>query len=98
VTFEILLRPEAEQDLSDAAVWYEEQRQGLGREFIDAVLAVFSTLAKTPRLYPVVHRRTRRAIMRRFPFGIFYREEKTMLVVIAVMHGSRNPRQWKSRK
>ena len=35
MTLEVRLRPEAEQDLSDAAAWYEEQRVGLGQEFLD---------------------------------------------------------------
>jgi len=97
VTFEVRLRPEAEQDLSDAASWYEQQQQGLGYEFIDEALAVLSTIAESPLLYPDVHRGTRRAIMHRFPFGVYYRVEKTRLVVVAVMHGSRNPKRWKIR-
>jgi len=97
VTVEIHLRPEAEQDLMEAASWYEEQRHGLGYEFIDETLAMFSTLSESPLLYPDVHRGTRRAIMHRFPFGVYYRVEKTRLVVVAVMHGSRNPKRWKIR-
>jgi len=55
VTVEIHLRPEAEQDLMEAASWYEEQRHGLGYEFIDETLAMFSTLSESPLLYPDVH-------------------------------------------
>ena len=97
MTLELRLRPEAELDLSDAALWYEEQRQGLGRQFLDEVLAIFSTLAEAPLTYPIVHRNTRRALIHRFPFGVYYRVETTAIVVVAVMHGSRNPRRWKSR-
>ena len=95
--FEVQLRPEAEQDLSDAAAWYEEQRQGLGHEFLDEILAILLIIAETPSLYPSVYRNTRRAIIHRFPFGVYYRVEDTTIVVIAIMHGSRNPRRWKSR-
>ena len=41
MTLEVRLRPEAEQDLADAATWYEEQRQGLGHEFLDEVLTIY---------------------------------------------------------
>ena len=41
---EVRLRPEAEQDLADASAWYEEQRQGLGHEFLDEVLTMFSSV------------------------------------------------------
>jgi plasmid stabilization system protein ParE len=97
MTFEVRLRPEAEQDLSDAAVWYEERLSGLGHQFLDEVLAVITSIAETPLRYPVVHRNTRRALIRRFPFGAYYRVDNNIIVVIAVMHGSRDPRRWKTR-
>jgi toxin ParE1/3/4 len=55
-------------------------------------------MAENPYLYPVVHRDTRRALIRRFPFAIFYRIEPDALVIIAVMHGSRHPKRWRMRK
>lgn len=97
MTLEVRLRPEAEEDLSDAAAWYEEQLTGLGQEFLDRVLFAFESIAERPRMYPTVHRRTRRALMHRFPFAIYYRIEKDSIVVVAVMHGSRDPRLWKER-
>jgi plasmid stabilization system protein ParE len=97
VTLELRLRPEAELDLSDAALWYEEQRPGMGQQFLDEVLTTFSKLAEAPLLYPIVHRNTRRALIQRFPFGVYYQVESTAIIVVAVMHGSRNPRRWKSR-
>lgn len=97
MTLEVRLRPEAERDLSEAARWYEDQRLDLGRQFLDEVRAAFSSIAESPLRYPVVHRKTRRVLIHRFPFGAYYRVEKETLVVIAVMHGSRDPRTWKSR-
>ena len=93
----IRLRPEAEQDLADAAAWYETQVSGLGHRFLDEMLATFASVSETPMIYPVVHRSTRRALMHRFPFGVYYRVEQTEVVVLAVMHGSRNPHRWKTR-
>lgn len=97
MTFEVRLRPDAEQDLADAAVWYEERLSGLGHQFLDEVLAVLTSLAESPLRYPVVHRDTRRALIHRFPFGIYYRIETGTIVIIAVLHGSRDPRRWKTR-
>ncbi|MHB8741524.1 MAG: type II toxin-antitoxin system RelE/ParE family toxin [Sulfuricaulis sp.] len=98
MTLEVRLRPEAEQDLSDAAVWYEGQLSGLGHQFLDEVLAAFSSLAEVPLRYPIVHRNTRRALIHRFPFGVYYQVENTAIVVLAVMHGSRDPHRWKIRR
>ena len=97
MTLELRLRPEAELDLSDAARWYEEQKPGLGHQFLDEILAIFSKLAEAPLMYPILHRNTRRALIHRFPFGVYYRVETNAIVVVAVMHGSRNPRRWKTR-
>lgn len=97
MTFEVRLRPETEQDLSDAAVWYEERLSGLGHQFLDEVLAALTSIAEAPLRYPIIHRNTRRALIHRFPFGVYYRIENNTIVVIAVMHGSRDPRRWKTR-
>ena len=97
MTVNLRLRPESEQDLADAAIWYEEQREGLGNQFLDEALSVFSVISDTPLMFPIVHRNIRRALLHRFPFGVYYLIESDEIVVVAVMHGSRNPRRWKSR-
>jgi len=65
VSTEVRLRPEAEQDLEEAAAWYEQQRKGLGQEFLDEAAATFSAIADMPLTYAVIHRGTRRALMHR---------------------------------
>lgn len=97
MTLEVRLRPEAEQDLTDAAAWYERQLPGLGHRFLDEVLVALSSIAEAPLIYPIVHRNTRRMLIHRFPFGVYYRVEDATIVVLAVMHGSRDPRRWQSR-
>jgi len=97
VSLPLTIRPEAERDLEEAAAWYEQQRGGLGCEFLDRVQEALRAIAEQPRLYPVVHRHARRALARRFPFGIYYVMEHERIVVVAVMHGSRDPRRWQTR-
>lgn len=93
----IRLREEADLDMTAAASWYEQQRTGLGHEFLNEALSAFQLVAKQPLSYPVVHRDTRRALMTRFPFGIYFRVEQSQIIVVAVLHGSRHPRRWQSR-
>jgi toxin ParE1/3/4 len=93
----VRLREEAERDLAAAASWYEQQRMGLGHEFLEEALASFRRIAEQPLTYPVLHRSTRRALMSRFPFGIYFRVEDERIVVFAVMHGSRHPHRWQRR-
>lgn len=97
MTAALRLRPEAARDLTDAAVWYEQRQGGLGHRFLDEVAAALSAVSEAPSMFPIVHRNTRRALIRRFPFGICYLIEDTEIVVVAVMHASRHPQRWKGR-
>lgn len=93
----VRFRMEAERDLENAAAWYEEQRPGLGHAFLDEVSRSLRRIVDNAGLYPLIHRNTRRALIRRFPFGIYYRLQTNCVIVIAVLHGSRDPRRWKRR-
>ncbi|RUO31870.1 type II toxin-antitoxin system RelE/ParE family toxin [Aliidiomarina sedimenti] len=97
MTYEIRFREEATQDLTQAASWYERQLPGLGHEFLDTVLYFLNSIADTPLKYPAVHKKIRRALMPRFPFGIFYRVEEGFILIFGVMHGSRDPTRWQGR-
>ena len=93
----IVVRPAAAADIDEAFLWYERQRPGLGDEFLAAVQSTRDGIAAHPAMYPVLHRNTRRALVRRFPYGIFYRVYADVIVVVACMHARRDPTRWKSR-
>ena len=93
----VTLRPEAEEDLDDAALWYEGHRRGLGGEFLDEVQRVIGLIEENPQSYPLVHEEIYRALLRRFPFGIFYLVDGETAVVLAIIHASRDPNSWKTR-
>ena len=97
MTFEVRVRPEAEQDMSEAASWYELQQRGLGHEFLDEALAVYMRLGETPLACELIYRSARRALLRRFPFAVFYTFEDNVVLVVGVLHGSRHPRHWRRR-
>jgi plasmid stabilization system protein ParE len=93
----ILVRPAAAADIEDAFEWYQTQRFGLGEEFREALRSTLSQIAENPQLYQIIHRGTRRALMNRFPFGVFFREYPQLIVVVACMRGRRDPKRWQSR-
>ncbi len=97
MTYRVLLRKEAQDDLSDAASWYEEQRLGLGGEFLDEAGAAFRRIEANPLAYVDVYRGFRRALLRRFPFAVYFRVEPESVSVVAVMHASRSPAAWQVR-
>ncbi len=94
----IIVRPEAEADIAEARLWYERQRKGLGEDFLLCADEALTKIGRDPELFPIVHRDVRRAVIHRFPYGIFYRVMKKRVVVIGVFHGRRDPRQWQSRR
>ena len=93
----VIFRPAARQDLINARNWYEERRAGLGDRFASSVERTLETIAKSPELFPVVHHDVRRALVRPFPYGVFYRIRSDAIHVLAVMHGRRDPAIWRSR-
>lgn len=89
-----MIRPEAEDDLRNTFQWYEQHKKGLGVDFLKCVNAVFVSLTKSALQYPIVYRNIRRALIRKFPYGIFYICDGQRIVVLAVLHVRRHHRHW----
>jgi plasmid stabilization system protein ParE len=94
MTVAIILRPRAEKDIEAARDWYDAQRPGLGEEFLVAVEERLEMVREFPEASPEIYRKVRRAVVRRFPFLIFYMLAPGKAVVLAVLHASRNPEAW----
>lgn len=97
MNYSLYIRPEAEVDIEDAAKWYEIQQKNLGKDFLYELSSIFDTISDNPHLYPEIYREVHRAVIHRFPFNVYYLIEETVVIVIAVMHGSRHPKRWKVR-
>src|SRR5439155_25855346 len=91
------LLPEAKAEFDAAADWYEQQRPGLGVDFIARVREVLDRIAANPRLHSAVYGDVRKAVVRRFPYVVLSREDAGEVVVIAVFHTSRDPSVWQAR-
>jgi toxin ParE1/3/4 len=94
---EVIIRPEAEAEMTEAYDWYEDRVPGLGSGFLLSVDAILHAIARTPQRYPVVHKGIRRALTRRFPFEVFFLDGESRVVVLAVFHVKRNPENWQER-
>jgi plasmid stabilization system protein ParE len=93
----LILTPEAEADIADARVWYEEKREGLGEEFVLCVEAGLDHIRRAPAGSSEIMRGVRRVVIRRFPYAIFYRVDEDQIAVLAVYHSNRDPRGWQER-
>ena len=85
-------------DLVEAFAWYEGQRPGLGSEFFAEVAQVLQRIEDAPLQHAVVLEDTRRAIVRRFPYAVFFIVDPDVIAVTAVMHGKRDPKRWQMRR
>ena len=94
----MIVKPEAAQDILDAARWYEDRRAGLGRKFQDSLDRVFRQIEVMPEAHRELYSQIRRALIPGFPFGVYYRIEDAEVIVLAVVHSSRDPDRWKERR
>jgi plasmid stabilization system protein ParE len=94
----LVVRPEAEADLSEAYKWYERQRPGLGDDFLLRIEAALASIQHDPLTYACLYRDVRRKLIRRFPFGLFYIVTDSRIVILAVMHVKRHPKRWRRRR
>ena len=95
----MLLAPEAEEDLAEAYGWYERRRVGLGEEFLSCVDGCIQGCLRSPRAHALAHETYRRALVRRFPYAVFYEYDAgaDTVVVHGVFHTSRDPDKWRER-
>ena len=82
------------REAGEAQEWYESQSLGLGDEFIAAMELQLKRLEQAPLLYAEVIPGVRRALLPRFPFGLFYVVRGDLVHVMAVLHDARNPKRW----
>lgn len=93
----IVIRPLAKADLFEARDWYDRQRLGLGDDFRAAIDNLLGLVSEYPLAYPKVYREIRRAVARRFPYLVYYTVTPDSIIVMACLHGRRDPALFKSR-
>ena len=90
----VVYRRRVQSDLAAAFDWYEKQRSSLGEEFLASVCSTFKSIEDFPEMFAFVHGSVRRATVVRFPFAVFYLVEPSRIVILRVLHTSRDPSIW----
>lgn len=94
----LIIRPLAEADVQEASDWYEEREPGLGSQFVDEISDALVRVRRKPLQFPDIGRGMRRALLRRFPYAIYFiLRDENKVTVLAVLHQHRNPNVWKKR-
>jgi toxin ParE1/3/4 len=99
VTRRLIVRPQAEADITEAALWYENREAGLGLELTGEVRnAIGRAVQKPPASsVPPQTSEVRRILARRFPYRIFCIVREDAIAVFAVLHAARHGRHWRQR-
>ena len=101
MNWQVVSRPDAEDDVIEIAAWYESRAEGLGHRFVEEFLAVLDQLALNPVLHCRRHPRKniRWRYPKSFPYRVIYEvnEHEKIVIVAAVLHAARHDREWKQR-
>jgi toxin ParE1/3/4 len=94
----VIIRSEAEADITDAAIWYERQQPSLGHDFLAEIEFAIASAAENPFRFPCLRRKPeiRRVLPNRFPYRVFFIRRNDTIVVFRVLHAARHDREWKS--
>ncbi len=95
--YSVIFTQAARGELIEAQDWYEGEASGLGRRFREAIDTLIDRMNDNPRQFPTVFKNVRRALLRRFPYSLFFVVEADALIVIACFHASRDPARWQKR-
>ena len=101
MSWRVEFAPAVEQDVAEAADWYESRQPGLGEQFVEEIIRVWDALAENPLLncrhHPAKNIRWR--YPERFPYRVIYEvnEAAQTVKVAAVLHAARHDRHWQKR-
>jgi len=97
MTYKVIVRPEAAREIQEAFDWYEERSEGLGLEFLRVADACLSGIQCNPTIHQIIYEQVRRALLRKFPYALFYIFTEDTIVVLACFHAKRSPADWQRR-
>jgi plasmid stabilization system protein ParE len=97
VTVRLLVTLEARADIAEAATWLGDVSPSLRPRFAEELEKVYASILEHPQMYPKVYRNFRRALLHTFPYSIFYVVEPFLVLIVGVIHQSRDESVWKRR-
>ena len=93
----VIFLPPAEREMIESALYYEEQAKHLGYDFLTEVQKTTKFISQFPTTWPIVEEDIRKCLVNRFPYGIFFRIKKDLIVIVAIANLHKKPGYWKNR-
>jgi toxin ParE1/3/4 len=89
--------PEAALEFEEAVRFYKERGRNLGRRFAEEVRVAIAKIVATPERWRILEEDIRRCLVHVFPYAVLYTIEADYILIVAVMHGKRQPGYWRQR-
>jgi plasmid stabilization system protein ParE len=96
--YRLVAEPRADLDVAATYQWYESEQAGLGLEFLEELRAAYDRIVDGPFGYQDLRSGIRRALLRRFPYAVYFATEADLVIVLAVLHVNRDPAEWQRRR
>lgn len=93
----LVFRWQAREEFLAAGEWYERERPGLGGAFLVEVDRALKLILDHPDAFSEMLDGVRKAVVKRFPYCLYFRVRGSVVVVLAVFHSARNPAIWRGR-
>lgn len=90
--------PDALEEYLQATTWYRQRDSHVARQFVAAIESAISRLLTAPNRFRVIDEEIRRCLTHKFPYAVLYTIEADHVLILAVMHCSREPGYWKDRR
>jgi toxin ParE1/3/4 len=91
--------PAVEKELKEIIKYYNDCSTGLGSDFLNEFERQVLNIASNPFLWVEVEKGVRRALLRRFPYVVYFRVvSKELLRITVVKHQRRHPKRGLGRK
>jgi len=96
-TYSVEIHPQALEEAVAAKEWYGLQSRDAADAFIAELDRALKVISESPERWTQYLHKTRRYLLRRFPFAVVYRLHSTVVQVVAVAHAKRRPGYWRER-
>lgn len=98
MTLQLIVSQEACADIREAVRWFRDISPNLAIRFGVELERVYANILEYPQIFPLVYKTCRRVLLSRFPYSVFYLVEPSVVLIVAVVHQSRDEKTWKARK
>lgn len=93
MTYTLLYRRSVQKMINEVYAWYEHQQTGTGELFLEELELYQIKLATNPFIFGILNQRYRQAILKRFPYIIVFEVKGASVIIYAIFHTSRNPKE-----